>query len=223
MALPTFSQASASTTGTTGTTSHSIVGASISAVTDGIGIFCLERNDGVTTDLLTGVTWGGNAMTAVVAGGIVNTTSNTRFYMYYITAPVTGTVTITATSSSNINTRIWWYTIQGAAQQAPQATNSLFTGSSTTLTPSVTTTSNESLVVGGGVVRLNSNVPTAQAGSTIRMNDSNAWESWTSPQATIGSNTSGVTGLTAASSVVGIVASFATATPANNAGFFMFM
>lgn len=225
MAAPTFSQAATTTSFSTATTSHTISGVSVSAVTDGVGIFCIERNDGITTDIVTGATWSGAAMTPVISGGIVDPNALTRFYMFYILNPGSGTINISATSSSNMNARFWWYTIKDAAQQAPHATNSVNTASSTTNTIDVTTSVSDCLICGGGVARSNSNTPSAQSGTTIQMNHADAWFSWTSPQTTAGTNTSGLTGLSAASNNVAIAAAFAGVTPpaTNNGNFFLCM
>lgn len=209
--MVSFAQSASATTSTSATTTHTISSASVTSLTDGVGFLFIERNDGGSTaDVITGATWGGVSMTSV--GSVPHTQPfNVRLHMYRLESPPTGTVNIVATSSVNINTRMWWLTIQDAFQGAPEASNSGTTTNSTTNTLSVTTLSDNALVVGCGVARGNSNVPSAQSGTTIQLNSFDAWLSWTSPQTTAGSNTSGVTGLTSTTDSTAIVAVYGSA------------
>lgn len=220
MALPTFSQASAATTNTTGVTAHTISSASVSAVTNGIGLLWVEKTNN-NTDNVTGATWGGVSMTPIVVGGVSNTTDNRRLYGFYVLAPTTGTVNMVATTAAAENCRLWWATIQNAAQKAPEATNAAFVASTSVMTPSVTVVSDESLVIGGGIVLGNIATPTVDSGTTSRMNDTNSWFTWTEDAISAGALTSGYTGLTAASRPSSIIAAFATSSPKNDGFFFM--
>ena len=201
--MATFNQVS--TLGSsTATTTHTMASQSVSSLTNGVGIFIIERNDtSSSANVITGATWGGNAMTLITS--VPNTTTVTRLHMYAIVNPPTGTVSITATSSVNINTAMWWLTVNNGG--TPEANNSQATTNSTTNTLSVTTITNNALIVGGGVSRANSNTPTADTGTTIQFNNSNAWFAWTEPAPTAGAITSGYTGLSSSADSTAIVVS----------------
>lgn len=204
MANPTFAQSAANTTATTATTTHSVT-ANVSATTNGIGCFFLERNDGGTTDVWTTVTWGGVSMTAATAQISVGVRA---IKMYYVTAPASGaSVTISATSSVPINARIWWGTIQNAFQGAPEATNTETNSSGTDGELSVTTLTDNALVVGMGSYIAASAV-TAVSGTTNRMNHLNLWVWWTAPKTPAGAISSGNT-LTSSTNNQMIVAAWA--------------
>lgn len=219
--MATFAQASTTTTGFSATTAHNTT-ANVSATSNGIGFYVLERNDGAaTTDVWTTVTWGGVAMTPITTQ---ITSGGTRcLKVYYVLNPASGaSVAINATSSININSTTWWMTIQDAKQQAPEAFNTAATTSATVGTVAVTTLTANALVVGFGSYIAPASL-TPAAGTTNRMNASNVWVSWTSPQATAGSNTSGNT-FTGATDERMLVASFADiGGVASNSRFLAFM
>ena len=202
----TFAQSGNRSTSTSAT-SHTMASQSVSAVTNGIGFYAfLDTNS--ASDRLTGVTWGGVAMTRVATISYTVPYSY-RIFLYAIEAPSTGTITITATTSVATNGVFWWFTVQDAEQEQPEASNTTTVTDNASPTISITTLTDNALVVAIGTPLTNSATPAGQSGTTLQQNFFNLQTTWTKPQATAGSNTSGIQNLTANSDTAIIACSVA--------------
>lgn len=89
-----------------------------------------------TSGTITGVTWGGNAMTQVTSIGA----SSQMHYMYYITGIVAGSVNVIATASGTATIGMTANSFYGVAQSSPIDIFGSATGGGGVTTVSVTTT-----------------------------------------------------------------------------------
>lgn len=191
----------------TSQTSHSMTGQVVNSMTNGVGFVAFIRL-GSAADSVTGVTWDGVSMTRVAS--VINSSPyNYRLYLYALEGANSGTVTITTTTSTAHNSVMWWFTVENAAQQQPEASTTATTVNDTAPSITLSTLTDDALVVSVGAPLNNSNTPTAQTGTTLEQNFFNLQLSWSKPQATAGSNTSGVQGLTAGTETSMIAASVA--------------
>ncbi len=216
----TFAQSGNRATSTAATV-HTMASQSVSAVTNGLGFYAF-LDTGSVSDRVTGVTWGGVSMTRVAT--ISYTVPYTyRVFLYAIVAPSTGTITIQATTSASTNGVFWWFTVQDAEQEQPEASNTGNVADNTVANLSITTLTDNALVVGIATPLTNSAVPSASSGTTLQQNFFNLQLTWTKPQATAGSNTSGVQSLTAGSDTSIILCSVAPVGGAVNTTNFFYM
>lgn len=127
----------------------------------------LYANVGIvgTTDLVTGVTYNGVAMTRLQTDFFA--TVGVRVYQYYLLAPSTGANNIIATLSSAQQVAIESISYTGAKQSAPVTFAAQQTAAATTWSQSITTVDDNSLVMaylGDSLGR----TPTAGANTTVR-------------------------------------------------------
>lgn len=152
---------SAATTGEnvgTSATSHSFTGnglATVPATTKGIVFVWVESGNAVDP---TGVTWGGAAMTKLIGG--IATPGRGHSSFWYRLNPASGAVTLADTYAANDAPVLVWSLYDGAKQVAPEASNSA-TSSTTSVSASVTTITNNAWLVSGST----NNMGTAVAGA----------------------------------------------------------
>lgn len=101
--------------------------------------------DGFTTDVLTGITYNGVAMTRV-GMGVAQT--NSRTYLYYLINPDTGANNIVITSSASTKIRGTGMSYTGANQSGVPDAFTSGNGSSATMTGTVTTIADNCWLVG---------------------------------------------------------------------------
>lgn len=137
-----------------------------------IGIVSFYTEDGTATDRVTGVTWGGNAMTL----GTKQLRANNIGYnqIWWILNPSSAaTVTITTSVSSYIDGGFAHYYTDAKQSSQPDAIASKATTSTNVITQSVTTVADNCWVVMGGISD-NGGV-SAGAGMTSRATQSAAF------------------------------------------------
>lgn len=149
---------SAMTTGTSVTWAHTVTGSNT------IG-FAGVQLGGTASDLLTGITFNGSAMTAAGAGKL-QVPLDAYIYLRYIIAPTTGNI---VASFSGTATDAYGYgaTYTGAAQTGqPDATGTNTDNGGTGVTTSVTTVADNCWLVGVGAT--SQNTATASTNATQR-------------------------------------------------------
>ena len=216
MAIAFDAVSTGTTTGTALTIAHTCTGA------DRILFVSVHTN--TTTDVITGVTYGGVAMTRVAeqqatSGGAGNLKWT---YLYMLVAPASGANNIVISASSSIP--MWGYSTSytGAAQTGqPDSTNSANAASGTGFTITTTTVADNSWVVAGirnyaANVVGSTNYTVRSAAFPIAIGDSNG------PKTPAGSI--GQTATSSDGQWNGVQASFAPAVAAStNSNFFQFM
>lgn len=142
IALDTSTRSSI-TTGTSITWAHTVTGS------DTMG-FAGAAEGGTSSDLLTGITWNGSAMTAAGTGK-VQVPADAWVYLYYVVAPTTGN--IVASFSGTVTDAYGYGASYTGAKQTGQPDGSTTNTGSTinSLTTSVTTTADNSwgVLIGG--------------------------------------------------------------------------
>lgn len=158
IAVDATSNGSASTS-TTCTVSHA-VGAGSNRILI-LSLFCS------TNDTITGVTYGGVAMTQI--NKVASSVYGDVLYLYYLVAPATGSANIVATSSTPKTMFIAACSYTGASQTG-QPDSSAISATTSTNSKTITTTvvaANSWLV---GIIRNDAGAPTAGANTVIRAN-----------------------------------------------------
>ena len=124
---------------------------------------------GNTTDVLTGATYAGTAMTLAAK---VQVPSDRYMYVWYLTAPATGANNVVVSASSSVVIAGASQSYTGAAQTAPDVTATpTGAASSSALTGSITTVTANDWVF--AAFRTNNGTESFGSGVTLRSNDSN--------------------------------------------------
>jgi len=117
-----------------------------------------------SSDVITGVTYNGVSMSQV---GAVNNAAVDSVYMYVLQAPATGANDIVLTKTGTDLGYVLGVSYTGAAQTGqPDATNTGYNASATSLTTSVTTVADNCWTV--LMMKANNNTNSAGTGTTLR-------------------------------------------------------
>lgn len=188
---------------------------SVSATTNGMAFVWIESSASTNP---TSVSWGGVAMTMAV--GSIAITSRGWSSLWYKTAPASGAVTVNVTFAANTIPVMVWSLYSGVKQSAPDTSNS-GTNTTTPVTVSTTTISDNAWLVGGttnnnGAVT-GGTATTVRYGSVRGIGDSNGAKSPTGSYS-LSFVRAGATGMSA-----GIVSIAPSVDATTNSGFFNFM
>lgn len=162
MALAVDATSTGTTTGTSLTVSHTCTGSNLLLL---VGAY----THGTLTDIVTGITYAGTAMTrinTVTNSGGGNTAS--RLYLYYLINPATGANNV-VTSLSESRTVLNANTSYTGAKQSgqPDAGNTAFSATVTTLGVTITSVADNSWLV--GTLRGHSGTVTAGTSTSQRI------------------------------------------------------
>ena len=156
--------------GSTSASSHTF---SHTATTTENGIIFVGAYGGTGVDFVTGITYGGEAMTEIAKRNPAHTGTNHVSYLYYLLSPSTGANDVVISASQSVFISGGAATYTGVRQSGvPDATVSNG-GTGSSLTTITTTTVDNAWVV---MLATTQGAQTAGTGSTARTNTSISWD-----------------------------------------------